>query len=231
MVAELDTAELRELHLALAQALAELGAAPELLAEHFERGGDRVRALAYVEQAATQAAAALGFARAVELYRRALSLLPADATPEHRETLQAALAEQIGNVGHCGEAAEMFLQLVEQSRDRAQIVAYRHQAITHLIASGQIDRGLDVLEAALASFGERLPPPATRPHRERPLDPRARVGIRGGEGGRVACRARQQLDGQDGGAAGDRVLHDRRSGLARTRTPSMAASRRQGGCD
>jgi hypothetical protein len=157
MVAELDTAELRELHLALAQALAELGAAPELLAEHFERGGDRVRALAFVEQAAAQAAAALGFARAVELYRRALALLPPEATREHRETLQAALAEQIGNVGHCGEAAEMFLQLVEQSRDRAQIVAYRHQAITHLIASGQIDRGLDVLEAALASFGVRLP--------------------------------------------------------------------------
>ncbi|HVH97201.1 MAG TPA: protein kinase [Enhygromyxa sp.] len=157
MVAELDTAELRELHLALAQALAELGAAPELLAEHFERGGDRVRALAYVEQAAGQAAAALGFARAVELYRRALALLPSDAAPDRGEALRAALAEQIGNVGHCGEAAEMFLQLVEHSDDRAQIVGYRHQAITHLIASGQIDRGLDVLEAALASFGERLP--------------------------------------------------------------------------
>jgi tetratricopeptide (TPR) repeat protein len=157
MVAELDTAELRELHLALAHALAERGAAPELLAEHFERGGARVQALAYVEQAAAQAAAALGFARAAELYQRALALLPADAKPERRDVLQAALAEQIGNVGRCGEAAEMFLQLVETASDPAQIVAHRHQAITQLIASGQIDRGLDVLEAALASFGERLP--------------------------------------------------------------------------
>ncbi|MFO7566000.1 MAG: protein kinase [Enhygromyxa sp.] len=157
MVAELDVDELRELSLALARALEQRGAAPELLAEHFERGGDRVQALHYVEQAAAQAAAALGFARAVELYRRALSLLPAEAALERREALQAALAEQIGNVGHCGEAAEMFLQLAEHSRDPAQIVAHRHQAITHLIAAGQIDRGLDVLEAALASFGERLP--------------------------------------------------------------------------
>src|SRR5690606_9148578 len=90
-------------------------------------------------------------------YRRALSLLPADAESGRREALQALLAEQIGNVGHYGEAAEMFLQLAEHSGDSAQIVGYRHQAITHLIASGQIDRGLDVLEAALASFGERLP--------------------------------------------------------------------------
>jgi tetratricopeptide (TPR) repeat protein len=157
MVAELDVAELRELHLALGRALAERGAAPELLAEHFERGGDRVLALAYVEQAAAQAAAALGFARAVELYGRALDLLPADADAERRCALRAALAEQVGNVGRCGEAAEMFLQLVEQSSDPAQIIAHRHQAITQLIASGQIDRGLDVLEAALASFGERLP--------------------------------------------------------------------------
>ncbi len=157
MVAELDAPELHALHLALAHALAEQGAAPELLAEHFERGGDPIRALHYVELAAAQAAAALGFARAVELYRRALSLLPADAQPERREALRAALADQVGNVGRCGEAAEMFLELVEHSSNSTQIVAYRHQAITHLIASGQIDRGLDVLEAALQSFGERLP--------------------------------------------------------------------------
>jgi tetratricopeptide (TPR) repeat protein len=157
MVAQLDTAELRELHLALAHALAQLGAAPELLAEHFEGGGDPVHALGYIEQAAAQAAAALGFARAAELYQRALALLGTDVEPERRGALQSALAEQIGNVGRCGEAAEMFLQLVETTSDPAQIVAYRHQAITQLIASGQIDRGLDVLEAALASFGERLP--------------------------------------------------------------------------
>jgi hypothetical protein len=157
MVAELDTAELRELHLALAHALVEIGAAPELLAEHFERGGDRSNALAYVEQAAMQAAAALGFARAAALYRRALALLGPDGQPERRDALQASLAEQVGNVGRCGEAAEMFLQLVGTTSDPAQIVAHRHQAITQLIASGQIDRGLDVLEAALASFGERLP--------------------------------------------------------------------------
>jgi tRNA A-37 threonylcarbamoyl transferase component Bud32/tetratricopeptide (TPR) repeat protein len=157
MVAELDTTELRELHLALARALAERGAAPELLAEHFERGGDRELALEYVEQAAAQAAGALGFARAAELYQRALALLPEDAKPERRDALRAALAEQVGNVGRCGEAAAMFLQLVEQSSDAAQIVAYRHQAITQLIASGQIEPALDVLEAALASFGEKLP--------------------------------------------------------------------------
>jgi hypothetical protein len=157
MVAELDTAELRELHLSLAHALAELGAAPDLLAEHFERGGDRVLALQYVEQAAALAAGALGFARAAELYQRALTLLGTDAQPQRRDALRAALAEQVGNVGRCGEAAEMFLQLADTSRDPAQIVAYRHQAITQLIASGQIEPALDVLEAALASFGERLP--------------------------------------------------------------------------
>jgi tetratricopeptide (TPR) repeat protein len=157
MVAELDTAELRDLHARLGNVLAGRGAPPERLAEHFERGGDPIRALHYVELAAAQAAAGLGFARATELYRRALMLARETSDPSRRERLEAALADQLSNLGRSAEAAELFLGLVPLAREPLEVMTLRRQAIDHLIKSGQIDRGLDVLESALAAFGEGLP--------------------------------------------------------------------------
>ena len=156
MVAELDTDELRGLHIELGQVLASRAAPAQLLAEHFERGEDPVRALDYLELAAAQAAEGLGFARAAELYRRALALTGA-AELERRERLELALAEQLINLGLSAAAAELYLGLVTRAREPEQARVFRRQAIDHLIKSGQIDRGLDTLELALASFGEALP--------------------------------------------------------------------------
>jgi hypothetical protein len=157
MVAELDTAELRALHADLGRVLVGHAAPPELLAEHFERGGDPTRALHYVELAAAQAAAGLGFARAADLYRRASRLAREVAEPARHERLEAALADQLSYLGRSAEAAELFLALVPCASEQAQVMMFRRQAIDHLIKSGQIDRGLDALESALATFGEGLP--------------------------------------------------------------------------
>jgi hypothetical protein len=91
-VAMLNEEELRRRHAQLAAALEKFEADAELLADHFLAAGLRDRAAVYVERAAEKAAAALAFDRAARLYRRALTLNPANA-----EELRRRLEEILGN--------------------------------------------------------------------------------------------------------------------------------------
>ena len=84
----LNQTELRERHAELATALEKFEVDAELLADHLLAAGLPDRAAVYVERAAQNAAAALAFDRAARLFRRAITLNPANA-----RALRRSLAE------------------------------------------------------------------------------------------------------------------------------------------
>lgn len=84
----LSEEELRQRHAQLATALEAVEADAELLADHMLAAGLLDRAAVYVERAAENAAATLAFDRAARLFRRAITLNPANAS-----VLQRRLAE------------------------------------------------------------------------------------------------------------------------------------------
>jgi len=75
----LNEDELRQRHAQLATALETFEVDAELLADHLLAAGLPARAAVYVERAAENAAAALAFDRAARLFRRAITLNPANA--------------------------------------------------------------------------------------------------------------------------------------------------------
>ncbi|MCA9698056.1 MAG: protein kinase, partial [Myxococcales bacterium] len=156
VISELEPGELQALHLRLAAVLERCEADLETLAEHFARGGDAERAADYAERAAIQAAEALAFARAVELYQRTLTLLPATASGAKRRALRLELARQLINLGHGAAAAEIMLELaVVAKRDEAR--ALHRRAAEQLLRSGRLDEGLDLSRGLLEEVGEPLP--------------------------------------------------------------------------
>ena len=78
-LAMLNEEELRQRHAQLATALETFEADAELLADHLLAAGLPDRAAVYVVRAAENAAAALAFDRAARLFRRAITLDPANA--------------------------------------------------------------------------------------------------------------------------------------------------------
>jgi eukaryotic-like serine/threonine-protein kinase len=76
----LNEEELRQRHAQLATALEAVEADAELLADHMLAAGLMDRAAVYVERAAENAAATLAFDRAARLFRRAITLNPANAS-------------------------------------------------------------------------------------------------------------------------------------------------------
>lgn len=92
-LALLNPEELRQRHAQLAAALETFEADAELLADHLLAAGLADRAAVYVERAAENAAAALAFDRAARLFRRAITLNPANA-----DALRLRLAE-VANAG------------------------------------------------------------------------------------------------------------------------------------
>lgn len=156
VLAELDPEELRSLHAGLAEVLERQGADLETIAEHFFLAGDAERAVDYSARAAESAAAALAFARAVELYERTLELLPAKTPAARRHALRLALAEQLTNTGHGARAADILLELAVVSPVE-DAWALRRRAAVQLLSAGRLDEGLDLSATLLRELGERLP--------------------------------------------------------------------------
>ena len=160
-VGELSAAELRSVHLGLGEAFEDLGGGEsEALAEHFLRGGNEIKALAYTEAAAKDAAAALAFDRAAQLYRRALALLGADEH-ERRRRLELALAEQLVDLGRGPEAAKMFISLAESSDKPESARELRRRAASELVKAGYLDEGMDTIAPVLREIGLWQPRGAT----------------------------------------------------------------------
>lgn len=158
-VGELERDQLRATHLHLAHALERHASDPEALAEHFERGGERVRAADYYERAAEQAANSLAFLRAAALFRTTLELLPPDTDPVRIADLRKGLADQLINVGRGHEAAQLLLSLAAWAEpiDFSRAREYRRLAADQLIKTGHVDEGLAELDHLLRSVGLQLP--------------------------------------------------------------------------
>jgi eukaryotic-like serine/threonine-protein kinase len=172
-VGELSPTELRETHLALGHAFEQLGGGQaEALAEHFSVGGDHARALDYTEKAAADAASALAFERAAELYRRALGFLagpgPAshhgseptpetetetEAEAERRRALERGLAEQLINLGRGFEAAQMLISLAAEAATPKHARELRRRAASELVKAGYLDEGMDTITPVLRELG------------------------------------------------------------------------------
>ena len=147
VLADVDTARMRAIHGALADAL-ERSDTPDIerLRIHLEAAGETARAAAYTLQAAARASAALAFERAAALYRDALAHTTADQRPH----LEVLLGDTLANDGRGVEAAEAYLRAAEALHGDEALDLLRRAGFERL-RSGQIDEGLAVLEKVLAS--------------------------------------------------------------------------------
>ncbi len=155
VLAELDEDEVPRLHLAIARALAKAGLADEhALSHHFRAAGEAQLACVHTLAAADQAAAALAFDRAAELYRAALALgvLPRDETAG----VQARLAEALADAGRSHDAAEAWLAAAARE-DGERALEWRRRAAEHLLSAGYTDEGRVALALVLRAVGLDLP--------------------------------------------------------------------------
>ncbi len=153
----LDEAARRALYLGLADALERGGAAesaPTALVLNLEAAGEAERAARYAERAAARAARALAFDRAAELYRKALEL--GRPAPERARELHAALGDALANAGRGPEAARAFLAAADGAAPEERLRC-RTQAARHLLGSGHIEDGVEVMRGVLAEAGGRWP--------------------------------------------------------------------------
>jgi hypothetical protein len=150
----------REHHLALASGLLQ-ASKPNLqsVVEHAERGGDTAAAMRYIVPAARQAADAFAFARAANLYRRALAFGVKDMDEvELRTQLGGALA----NAGLGREAGETYEQaalvLAERgSKDDSRLLSLRRRASEQFLQSGHDALAVHALKAVLSGHDLRFP--------------------------------------------------------------------------
>jgi hypothetical protein len=123
---------------------------PDLLAYHLEgaeRPGDAAR---WTERAGDQAARALAFERAAELYQRTLALAAHAAA--HEVSLRARLGGALANAGRGGTAAEVYLAgAALVTGDEA--LGLRHRAAEQLLRAGHTDQGLEVIDGVLREVG------------------------------------------------------------------------------
>jgi len=148
---------LRELHAALADALAASGSADaELLFTHLDGAGREEAAGEAAIAAAAQSAETLAFGRAAELYRRALELRPVTGMEAMR--LQGALGDALANDGRGPEAGTAFLAAAEHLGDDDELGALelRRRAAEQFLFSGRLETGLEVLRSVLGALGMKM---------------------------------------------------------------------------
>lgn len=164
--AQLALAVRQDHHRRLAESLAAaLRPDAELLVYHYEGAGDLAQAMHYAVIAAERADETFAFARAAELYGRALAwhdAVPERARPRRqplrldRRELLIRYAETLARSGRCAEAAVQYLAAAAASPpDKA--LALRQQAAEQYLVSGHLDDGLEVLTPIFEELGVGLP--------------------------------------------------------------------------
>jgi serine/threonine protein kinase len=155
VVAGVAEPERRVLHHALAQALEQEGVDDdELLAIHWSRAGAYAHAATYAARAAHDAAAAMAFDRASDLYAMVLALeVPSEA---RRIELLTHMGQALALAGRGAEAARVFLELAEKVPS-PHSQHYRRRALGQLLESGHLDQGLAVLQDLLREVGISYP--------------------------------------------------------------------------
>jgi serine/threonine protein kinase len=161
----------------------------EALAVHFRGAGELEKAAGYAAEAATRAAQALAFDRAVDLFRLALELsAPVSGDTTFRRDVRALhvqLGDALAHAGRGAEAAVAYLAVAAQSSS-TEALDLRRRAAQQYLLSGHIDEGVGVLGSVLAAEGIGFPKTprrallgvvtrraflAVRGHRYKPRDP------------------------------------------------------------
>ncbi len=153
-VARLPADAIRERHRSLARALLAGEADAQTLAIHHEGAGEHDAAGRYYAAAAEEAARALAFEQAANLYRKSLALRP--LTGAERRDLVTRLAEALASAGRGREAAEQFLA-ASALADADRTLMLKGQAGFNYCAAGDIDSGRQALAAVLDELGMPLP--------------------------------------------------------------------------
>jgi serine/threonine protein kinase/tetratricopeptide (TPR) repeat protein len=154
VLAHLQASALESHYRLLARVLEESGCADaEILAVHFRGANLLDLAGQYYARAAEQAASALAFERAAELYGIALELRPAD---EEDRRLRSARGDALANSGRGLEAAREYLAASVGAGSREELELKRRAAM-QLLISGHVDEGLAALGNVLRPFGMTMP--------------------------------------------------------------------------
>jgi hypothetical protein len=165
VTARISKERLRSCHRSVALTLEQSGSADaEQLALHFDRGGERERALRYYADGGAGAAGALAFERAAALYSRALGLLSEGVEAESisRHALQIGLASSFANSGRGKEAAENYEMAAAGTIDSFDALSLRQQAAYQYCISGYLNEGREVFRDVLKAVGQTLPPTGLR---------------------------------------------------------------------
>ena len=154
-LAQAADAPLPAIHRAIGEALLRTGSTDmATLAHHFRAAKDGARAIYYTLAAAADAARALAFDQAAELYRAALAIggLGAVATIDTR----ARLAEALANAGRMHAAARVYTDAGHDTSGAAgdpQRTEWLRLAATHFLTTGHHDEGRAVLDELLSRVG------------------------------------------------------------------------------
>jgi hypothetical protein len=153
IVERLPEVRRRQHHLSLARALeAQSEPRAELLATHFDAGGEAAHAGRYWIAAADAAVKALAFARSATLYARGLAR--AVLSPADRRAVEVRMGEALAHAGQGAEAANVYLAAaLTSARDEA--IELRRRAAEQLFLSGHVERGMEAIERVLSATGMR----------------------------------------------------------------------------
>lgn len=124
----------------------------QMLAVHFDAAGRPEKAGEYYVRAAREAAQALAFDRASQLFRRAVELRR--GTPEEH-ALRRELARALADAGRSPEAAREYATACESAAP-GEIQELRRALGFQLLMSGKIDEGMAVYRELLAHLGIRM---------------------------------------------------------------------------
>jgi eukaryotic-like serine/threonine-protein kinase len=167
----------RALHRALARAFErEQRGAVDILARHWLEGGDRERAVSYLESAASSASSKLAFDRAAALYGLVLELQPGQA--ESRRDLLERLGDALALAGHHYQAASAFDRAAELAPADAA-VQLQQRAADCVLRSGRVAEGLVRIDAVFGRLGASFARSRRRAIVATLLD-RTRLALRGG---------------------------------------------------
>jgi hypothetical protein len=158
VVEGLEPSTRRALHAALARALKSYPRADSAeIGRHLDAAGEGRRAVAAYQRAGDEALASLAFARADQLYARALLLADAERLePAQRGQLHTGRGHALACSGRSAEAAREYASAASLAGGAEQL-ELRIWAAQHVLQSGQVAEGLRAAGELLRELGVALP--------------------------------------------------------------------------